>query len=150
MRSWTPLSSAKESYYTLFAMLRGCCILFTTRLCLPTLSRQPEYISIVFDTKEMRREGGPLSRSRCGSAFGSWPPRAGTGWSRRLTQGLASSGLPGSLSTSDWFPPAAQDAVSNPFRFHRANINNTYWLGQGCWLTHPQMHLIVYLAKATG
>lgn len=84
-----------------FALLRGCCILFTTRLGLPTLSRQPEYISIVFDTKEMRREGGPLSRSRCGSAFGSWPPRAGTGWSRRLTQGLASSGLPGSLSTSD-------------------------------------------------
>lgn len=103
-----------------------------------------------FDAKEMCRAVGPFARCRCGSAFGSWPPRAGTGWSRRLTQGLASSALPGSLSTSDWFPPAAQDAVSNPFRFHRANINNTYWLGQGCWLTHPQMHLIVYLAKATG
>ena len=126
----------------------------------------------------MRSECGPFARCRCGSAFGSWPPRAGTGWSGRLTQGLASSGLPGSLSTLTTFLEhgtqsvsapvaqsqyqqsllartgvminssidvfnslpryshgidmiAVQDAVSDPLRLRRADINNPHWLGQG-------------------
>lgn len=120
--------AAQKSRIILFSRCSGGVAIFSRQAhaFLPYLDSQSIWI---FDTKGMCWTVGPFARCRCGSAFGSWPPRAGTGWSRRLTQGLASSGLPGSLSTADWLPET-QDAVSDPLWVHRADINNPHWLGQ--------------------
>lgn len=143
-----PWASRKESYYTLFAMLRGCCILFTTRLCLPALSRQPR-IMILWHKRNVLS-----SRSICQVQV----------WQRLWL--MASQGRYRVVRTLDsraclqwsarqsfniWLiSPCSTGHSQCLLRLHRANINNPYWLGQEWWLTHPQKRSTIYLAKALG